>query len=112
MNIHVPQNLESTVELIELASVNKNLISSQASKPNIVIVQDSLLAAFMMTYNYQFINKSDFYNIAMHLSDSPFILNKIKHIQLINKKFKKFYHFNKFSGKDLFSLLLPLSFHY
>ena len=42
MNIHVPQSYETKAELLYLSSSKYNIVSDQASKPNIAIVQDSL----------------------------------------------------------------------
>ena len=52
MNVHVPQDWKSISELYSLSATSKNIISPQGSKSNIAIVQDNLLAAFLMTkYN-------------------------------------------------------------
>ena len=49
MNIHVPQSLEARVELELLSRPSQCLISSQASKPIMCIVQDPLSAAYLIT---------------------------------------------------------------
>ena len=51
MNIHVPQSLESQTEMKYLSAAQWNMISPQSSKPNMAIVQDSLLGAYRMTRN-------------------------------------------------------------
>ena len=42
MNMHVPQSYHSLAELINIASVNNQIISPRENKP-IIIVQDTLL---------------------------------------------------------------------
>lgn len=49
MNMHVPQTLESVVELRYLASVPTQIISPQASKPVIGLAQDSMLGSFLLS---------------------------------------------------------------
>lgn len=49
LNIHVPQNYEAWMEMKEIMDVRKNVVSSQANKPVISLVQDSMLAMFRMT---------------------------------------------------------------
>ena len=117
MNIHVPCTPETECEMRELSSVKNMLISSQSSKPNIAIVQDSLLGAFMMTKDnkplgstsYDEIDRSReiFFQICMSGDNftTEFIMNKIKLItEVFEQKGKAF---SPFSGKGLFSLLLP-----
>ena len=49
MNIHIPQSLEARAELQLLSTPRECLISSQAGKPNMTIVQDSLTAAYLLS---------------------------------------------------------------
>jgi DNA-directed RNA polymerase beta' subunit len=113
MNIHVPQSLESRVELECLSATQYNIISAQASKPNIVIVQDSLLAVFLMTKENLPITKSQFFDISMHGERdgkplwSPTRVMTIK--KVLKMKGKKPVVYN---GRGLISLLLPDDFIY
>ena len=118
MNIHAPQSYESKAELQELCSTSQNIISLQSSKPNILIVQDSLLASYLMTNpNVGRLDKSEFFDIAneaISVDGSPLptnqILEKIKHIQkILRMKGKDPF---PFTGKGLFSLALPNDFNY
>jgi DNA-directed RNA polymerase beta' subunit len=106
MNIHVPQSIESQTELKLLSSVKYNIISSQSSKPNFAIVQDSLLGAYRMTSENNKITKAQFFDISMHIGvESNMVLKKMQHIRTILKqKGKKVQCFN---GKGLISLFLP-----
>ena len=49
MNMHVPQSIEAVSELINIASVNKQIISPRENKPIITIVQDTLLGIYKLT---------------------------------------------------------------
>ena len=108
MNIHVPQFLESRAELENLCATKYNIISAQASKPNIVIVQDSLLGAYEMTKNDVSMSQGNFFDISMAGTingKSLWSLQKMNTIKKVLQKFGK--KLNLYTGKSLFSLLLP-----
>ena len=114
MNIHAPQSYEAEAELRMLSASKHNIISSQNSKPVIVIVQDSLLAANMMTMeNYQ-LSRVQFMEIAskgQRVDGSPlWNPKKIRTIQQVLKQFGK--KPDIYNGKGLISLLLPDDFYY
>lgn len=70
MNIHVPQSLEARVELELLSRPSQCLISSQASKPNMCIVQDTLSAAYLITKNRDRpLARDRFFQIMMYAHD-------------------------------------------
>lgn len=106
MNIHVPQTLEAREELKMLSASKHMIISAQASKPNMSIVQDSLLGAYIMTKGNQKMRKDQFFDISMKLEmSSEDILSRIQHIRrILKEKGKKTQCFN---GKGLVSLILP-----
>jgi DNA-directed RNA polymerase beta' subunit len=122
MNIHVPQTTEAYTELRMLANVKNNIISSQNGKPNMAIVQDSLLGSYKMTQKIQTITKAQFFNITMKLYSSPLypqkekmmtsheILDSIDFINTILKEKGKTH--DCFNGKGLFSMFLPRDFIY
>jgi DNA-directed RNA polymerase beta' subunit len=118
MNIHVPQTMEARIELRNLSATQHHLMTPQSSKPNIQIVQDSLLAIYRMTQSESVkMEKHHFFNIAMkgiqtngESLSSNFILDKIQQIRRVLKlKGKKI---QAFTGKGLFSLALPNNFNY
>jgi len=49
MNMHAPQSIASVVELMNIASVNYQIISPRENKPIITIVQDTLLGINKLT---------------------------------------------------------------
>ena len=113
MNIHVPQSLEAQAELRLLSAVQWNIVSPQAGKPNICIVQDSLLGAYKMTLGRQKLSKSQFFDASMLLEEYQFpsqVLERIRHITQIFKEKSK--PTNPYIGMGLVSLLFPLDFNY
>lgn len=122
MNIHVPQSQEALAELLLLSSTRENIISDQGSSPNIAIVQDSLVGAFLMTRNNQTLSHSEFYNIASAIrsSDSTtkyltdnYINRKIRQYKsIIQEKNNKTFGTNYFDSRMLLSLLFPVNFIY
>ena len=127
MNIHCPQSLEAQAELKMLSAAQWNMISPQSSKPNMAIVQDSLLGAYRMTQGVKKLTKGEFFDIAMKLPRAPWskhpsqvekdgmmtaseILDRVQHIRrVLQQKGKKVQCFN---GRGLVSLFLPDDFNY
>jgi DNA-directed RNA polymerase beta' subunit len=113
MNIHVPQGLESRAELEYLSATKHNIISAQASKPNIAIVQDSLLGAFLMTKDNLPITQTQFFDISMNGKRNGECLWSTKRVNMIKKVLKM--RGKKpvvYNGRGLISLLLPDDFIY
>jgi len=104
-NLHAPCSHESIAEIKELVASKHNIISVQTSKPIICIVQDALLASFLMTSFNKKISKTRFFEIAMALNYKIDIHKKITHIRRVLKKHGKKPH--AFNGCGLLSLLLP-----
>lgn len=102
MNLFCPNNVEAENELRTLSSVDNFIINPQSSKANIVIVQDTVLGSYKMTLSTQKeLTKQNFWQIAYILGNS---INDI-----INKKQP---YFKSYTGRFLFSLLLPDDFFY
>ena len=82
------------------------MISAQSSKPNMCIVQDSLLGAYIMTLGIKQVIKAQFYNITMYIDMTVDAIQK--KMQLIRKIYKeKGKKVQCFHGKGLISLVLP-----
>jgi len=69
MNMHLPQSMETRAEVTELMMVPKMIVSPQANKPVMAIVQDTLLSCRLMTKRDTFITKDVFMNILMWLEN-------------------------------------------
>ena len=57
MNLHLPQSLETKAEIDQLASVPRMIITPQANRPVMGIVQDTLTAVRKMTKRDVFLDK-------------------------------------------------------
>lgn len=115
MNIHVPQSLEAIAELRGLSVTAENIISPQGSKPNIAIVQDSLLGAFLMTRDNMLLTKTQFFDISMHGQryGKPACLWSSEKASTIEKVLRmKGKNVDIYNGRGLFSLILPEDFIY
>jgi len=99
MNIHVPQTPEGQVEARELMLVEKQVISPRYGAPIIVLEEDGISGAFILTMDQTEFDKEKayqyFYEIGL-------------------KEFPKPDRGDKYSGKLIFSQLLPkdLNLHY
>jgi len=108
MNLHCPASPETEAELRCLSSLDQNLISAQSSSPNIIIVQDSLLAMYFMTRrSTNRLTREQFFQIANSISiPLSFLNDKLEDYQTICPDQPLY------QGKLLFSLLLPRDFCY
>ena len=102
MNMHVPQTLETRAETIELMMVPKMIVSPQANKPVIGIVQDSLLGMRIMTKRDSFLTKELLMNLLMWIEHwdgkvpTPAVLKPVP----------------LWTGKQVFSLIIPPGINY
>jgi DNA-directed RNA polymerase beta' subunit len=70
MNIHVAQSLEARAELQELSTAAHCIINSQAGKPNMCIVQDTLTAAYILTKNANMpLSRNEYFRIIERVYD-------------------------------------------
>mgnify|MGYP001260082513 CR=1 FL=1 len=98
MNLHVAQDDESEIELMELAAVKNQIISPANNKSIIGIFQDSLLSSYLFTNNVIEFDNRIAMNLLMH--------NKNINLNLTN--FKK-----KLTNFEILSTIMPnLSLHY
>lgn len=97
MNMHLPQGQEVRAEVKEIMAVPRNIVSPQANKPVMGIVQDSLLACRLFTKRDTFLEFDALCNILMWLEDwdgqlpAPAILKPRP----------------MWTGKQVFSMFLP-----
>ena len=65
MNIHIPQTIQTVVELRLIANANKRFVSPASSKIAINAKQDTLMGSFLQTYSSTTIDWKDCMNILM-----------------------------------------------
>lgn len=102
MNLHVPQSQTSIADTAMLMMVSRQIISPQANRPIMGIVQDSLLAAFLMSQPSTMVTKTMACHILAHLKynkpnlPEPCIQSPIQ----------------LWSGKQIVSVIFPESMYY
>lgn len=57
MNLHLPQSLETRAEIMNLAAVPRMIVTPQANRPVMGIVQDTLTAVRKMTKRDVFLDR-------------------------------------------------------
>lgn len=99
MNLFAPQSIQTQTELAMIADVNKMIISPKDSKPIIGPVQESILGSYKITKDDIEVEWSDVMNIIVNCMNVN--LEKLK----IDKN-------KKYSGKELFSMIIPKNINY
>lgn len=96
-----------------LSSVEGNFMSPQSSNSNMKIVQDSLLSTYLMSKGWVEISENLFSDIVMNADDwnMNYVNHKLEHIRKVYKELdiKDPY---KYSGRLIFSMMLPDDFNY
>ena len=100
MNMHVPQSICSQTEVGSIMIVSEQIISPQACKPVMGIVQDSLVGCYLLTADDVFLEEFEVLNILCKLKYEKRILPPT----FTSPK-------NRWSGKHMFSMLLPDTFY-
>ncbi|XP_051165390.1 DNA-directed RNA polymerase II subunit RPB1-like [Leptopilina boulardi] len=95
MNIHVPQSLTTKAEVENIHLITRN-------KPIMDIVEDTLLGAYKMTHRDVFIEKEEIMNLVMFLTNWN---GKLPKPCILKPK-------PLWSGKQLFSLIIPKNLNY
>ena len=67
MNMHVPQSLQTRVELEKLTYVPKQIISPRVHTPVIGLFQDSMLGLNRITKDGVFLTKTEMMNVLMYI---------------------------------------------
>jgi DNA-directed RNA polymerase beta' subunit len=94
MNAHIPQSLEASTELSEIAAVPHQIVAPRHAKPVIGVVQDSLVGSWRMTRPRVDFSRREFMNM-----------------QMWNKRFEGVLpppgKGKRFTGQQILSQLLP-----
>ena len=80
MNMHVPQSIQTALELKQLASVETQIITPAQHKPIIALVQDTIIGSYLFTRYDNYLTRSEVLDLLICL-----IQNKIhsKYLLLI-----------------------------
>ncbi|KAI3468807.1 hypothetical protein Pfo_025470 [Paulownia fortunei] len=99
---YVPQSVNSRVELNELVSLDKQLVNGQNGRNLLSLSQDSLTAAYLFLEDGVILNKTEMQQLQMFCSCIPILPAIIKSTS----------GSSLWTGKQLFSLLLPPDFEF
>ncbi|KAK6158123.1 hypothetical protein DH2020_005437 [Rehmannia glutinosa] len=99
---YVPQSVNSRVELTELVSLDKQLVNGQDGRNLLSLSQDSLSAAYLLLENGVLLNKTEIQQLQMFCPCIPVLPAIIKPTS----------RSSLWTGKQLFSLLLPPDFEF
>jgi DNA-directed RNA polymerase beta' subunit len=108
MNIFVPSSEQSKAELQVLAGIHNHVVGVQASKSNLTIVQDCLLGTYLMTSWQDVLPRDEFFQMCMSIEGFTWELlqQKLQDSERVQGVVAQY------TGKLLFSLLLPRDFIY
>jgi len=110
-NLHLFASEEAKAELAFLSHCKFKMMSAQGSKNIFCIIQDVLLALYMMTIDNKPVRKSVFFNIMMSLNlDGIDWRRRAKEVRLVLHKRSKPAQF--FTSRGLVSLILPSDLFY
>lgn len=104
-NIFIQETLESEAELKYLSNAKYNILSAQSNKPEMVIVQDSLLGAYKMTYKIQQMEKEDFMNCLFRVQHDYNFHERLNQIRNVRNEH------TIYTTHALFGFLFPPDFH-
>ena len=96
MNMHVPQSIQTAVELQQIAAVPLQIISPREHAPIITPIQDTLLGVNRLTNDGVYLTKNQVMNILMYISSFDGLLP-----EPIMKSPERW------SGRQLLSLIFP-----
>ena len=96
LNVHVPQDEESQTEAKLLMAVPIQIVSPQANKPCIGFVQDAIIGSWLLTREQTWVSRP----LAVHLCAT------------IQRKHKVLPLRQRYSGKEIYSLLFPEDLYY
>ena len=121
MNIHAPQTLAAIAEAKVLCSVKRNIIQEQNNAPRICIVQDAIIAMFLMSRECHPMENYTFFDLCMMghdgISDNAeglsidFCLSKVQKFNEVRNEFK-IETASEYNTHLLISLLFPNDFQY
>ena len=98
MNCHIPQSIQTAVELKYLAAVSRMIISPSENKPIISPAQDNLLGMFKITDDNVFFSQQEVMNMLVGIEKFNGTIPEPK----INDG-----KIMKWTGKQIYSIILP-----
>ena len=100
MNLHIPQSLQTSVELKYLAAVSKHIISPSVNEPIIQPAQDNLVGLFKITDDNVFFSQQEVMNLLVGIEKFNGIIPEPAYVSPEGKILK-------WTGKQIYSIILP-----
>ena len=97
MNMHVPQSIQTAIELREITSVPLQIISPREHKPVIALFQDSILGLNRLTNDGVYFTEKEMMNILIYVNHFS---GKLPNPDMTEP-------YKRWSGRQLVSLVLP-----
>src|SRR5437660_1028335 len=94
MNMHVPQCIQTMIELKYIADVRRQMMNPGPSKPTMGLIHDGVIGGNLLTRDNTKIDAQDAMNIMLYTS--------IKHKKLTQLEKNKVY-----TGREIYSMVLP-----
>jgi len=102
--IHAPQSEDAVREVAGIMAATCNLMNAQNNKNSAAVVFDALTGNYILTQPDSFVDPDTYYDIISFLENTDNLVG-------LEEKLEK-YHVPAFSGKALFSSILPPDFYY
>lgn len=102
MQAHIPQDYGAVTEVQMLMGVNKMIVSPQASRPIMGVIQDSLLGVYLLTHPDVQIPRHQFMDCVFSAGEKY-----VEKLPSLFQRAREFYGDDLFNGRVLFSILLP-----
>jgi DNA-directed RNA polymerase beta' subunit len=115
MNLHAPQTIEAMTEVRGIMNVKHCVMNVQNNKPVIAAVYDALTGAYLLTQDKTKVDVHIFMDIMSSLIEPPDYYEFLERVRSINPSSIYYDDDNNivgFSGKTLFSVLLPSDLYY
>jgi len=103
-NVYCPQSLEVEAEMKYLLNVKYNIMSPEQNKPMMGLVMNSVTGSYLLTKDDIIVNEKLFFYLSTFIKDK-------NRLMTLSRRLKK-HNIKPFSGKSLFSILLPQDFYY
>jgi DNA-directed RNA polymerase beta' subunit len=115
MNLHAPQTIEAMVEVRGIMNVKNCVMNVQNNKPVIAAVYDALTGSYLLTQDNTKVDLHIFMDILSSMIEPPDYHEFLERVRRVNPS--SIYYDNNsniigFSGRTLFSVLLPPDLYY
>lgn len=104
-NMFVEETMEARAELEHNSNAIHNILSAQSNKPEMVIVQDSLLGAYKMTEKVQRMSRAHFMKCMMHITHDYDYSDRLRQIRAVRNEP------GVYTTHALFGFIFPPTFH-